>query len=44
MRQTVAVGVIKSVEIKIAGSGKGGAAKKDAGKKEAAKAPAKGKK
>jgi len=48
MRQTVAVGVIKSVEVKIAGSGKGGAAagKAAAGKPAAAagKAPAKGKK
>jgi len=40
MRQTVAVGVIKSVAIKAAGSGKGG----KADPKVAAKAPAKGKK
>jgi len=41
MRQTVAVGVIKSVTIKVASSGKGGAA---VAKGAAAKAPAKGKK
>jgi len=40
MRQTVAVGVIKSVAVKAAGSGKGG----KADPKAAAKAPAKGKK